>query len=349
MYLGVEAEGGRHLWRQRFPKGKPEQITFGPTEEEGVAVAPDGRSLITSIGMHQSAVWIRDARGERPLSSQGYVPTANQSGLFGSRPRFSREGRSVYYLRRASPGAPVELWKSDLESGKSANLAPGVSMLEYDVSSDGKEVVYSTQPPGKASQLWIAALDRSSPPRLIASSGETSPHFGPDGEILYRLSDGKTHYLARMNRDGSERARLASHPIGNVQTISADRRWIVAITPSADGIGGRSLALPVNGGPPRLICPRACRVMWSPDGKFLYVQVSRTGSSTGKTLAIPVPPGETFPNLPASGIRGPDDAAAYPGSRLIDGLDISPGPDPSLFAFVKTTVHRNLFRIPLRD
>jgi hypothetical protein len=51
MYFGVELEGNHHLWRQRFPKGEPEQITSGPTEEEGLALAPDGRSLITSIGM----------------------------------------------------------------------------------------------------------------------------------------------------------------------------------------------------------------------------------------------------------------------------------------------------------
>ena len=41
MYLNVEVEGSTHLWRQRWreraPDGNPEQITFGPTEEEGLA------------------------------------------------------------------------------------------------------------------------------------------------------------------------------------------------------------------------------------------------------------------------------------------------------------------------
>jgi hypothetical protein len=32
---------------------------------------------------------------------------------------------------------------------------------------------------------------------------------------------------------------------------------------------------------------------------------------------------------------------------MIDAYEISPGPDPSVFAYVKTTVHRNLFRIAL--
>ena len=59
MYLGIEVQGMNHLWRQRFPKGAPEQITFGLTEEEGVAVASDGRSLITSIGIRQTAVSVQ--------------------------------------------------------------------------------------------------------------------------------------------------------------------------------------------------------------------------------------------------------------------------------------------------
>jgi phosphoglycolate phosphatase-like HAD superfamily hydrolase len=47
------------------------------------------------------------------------------------------------------------------------------------------------------------------------------------------------------------------------------------------------------------------------------------------------------------GIRRLDDLVALPGSRVIDGDRSSPGTDPSIYAYVKTTVHRNLFRISL--
>ena len=59
--MTVQVAGRNHLWRQRFPDGKPEQITFGSTEEAGIAMAPDGRSLITSIFTRQNAVWIHDS------------------------------------------------------------------------------------------------------------------------------------------------------------------------------------------------------------------------------------------------------------------------------------------------
>src|SRR5437764_8754964 len=60
MYLTLNALSGIHIWRQRFPNGKPEQITFGVTQEEGVHFAPDGRSFVTSVGASQSTVWVHD-------------------------------------------------------------------------------------------------------------------------------------------------------------------------------------------------------------------------------------------------------------------------------------------------
>ena len=55
MYFSAGLAGNSHLWRQRFPSGDPEQITLGPTEELGVAVFPDGGSLVTSVGIDQGA------------------------------------------------------------------------------------------------------------------------------------------------------------------------------------------------------------------------------------------------------------------------------------------------------
>jgi Tol biopolymer transport system component len=68
MYFSSNSSGTFHIWRQRFPDGVPEQITRGPTEEEGIAPDPDGRSLLTSVGSRHSSIWIRDERGEREIS-----------------------------------------------------------------------------------------------------------------------------------------------------------------------------------------------------------------------------------------------------------------------------------------
>ena len=50
IYLSTNQGGRYHIWRQRFPEGEPEQVTSGPTEEEGIAMARDGTSFLTSVG-----------------------------------------------------------------------------------------------------------------------------------------------------------------------------------------------------------------------------------------------------------------------------------------------------------
>src|SRR6202042_394852 len=68
MYFIAGIEHQNHVWRRRFPDGKLEQITFGAGDEVGLAMAPDGRSLISSVGVTESAIWIHDDAGERSLS-----------------------------------------------------------------------------------------------------------------------------------------------------------------------------------------------------------------------------------------------------------------------------------------
>ena len=342
MYLGADVDGQRHLWRQRFPRGVPEQITFGPTEEDGIAIAADGDSLITSIGIRQGELWIHDERGDRQLSLEGHVPTPDETGRFGAAPRFSRDGKSVFYLRRESAGAPFALWRADIDSGRSVKILTGFSVLEYDLSKAGDEVIFSTHPAGQSLQIWLAPVDLSRSPRLVSSVDGDSPHFGPDGSILFRMHEGATHYLARMNRDGSDRAKVVPYPIGNVQHVSPDRRWFTTISPLPDGRAG-TVAVPTTGGAAQLICRGGCApVNWSENGQFLYVTQPQ-----GRTAAIPLRPGETLPRLPPSGLDGLDILVAFPGTRLIETRRISPGPDPTVYAYVRTAVHRNLFRISL--
>ena len=350
MYFGVDVSGSRHLWRQRFPDGQPEQLTSGPTEEDGVAIAADGRSLVTSVGMRQSAVWIHDRRGDRPLSSQGYVTYAQTSGVLGNFPRFAKDGKSVFYVKSEAPTGPQELWRTDVASEESERALPGISMLEFDLSDDASEVVYSSQPPGKPAQLWISRLDRSLPPRVIAESGESSPQFGADGQILFRSFDGTNHYLEQIDRDGSERVRVVPYPIGNLFFISPDRRWVTTVATMSDGVSG-TYAIPVAGGVPQRICS-GCPVVWAPDGRFLYASVQRPArDDPGKTRVFPLATGEMLPKLPSPhGLRAPaapDDPTLLPGSYLVDAYGISPSLDPSVYVYVRATAHRNLYRIAL--
>ncbi len=343
MYLGVQVAGHWHLWRQHFPDGQPEQITSGSTEETGIAMAPDGRSLITSISTRQNAVWIHDSAGDRALSSEGYAEQVT--------PTFSRDGKWLYYLlRRDSVESPAELVRADPASGKSEVVLPGVSIRSYDLSSDEKEVVFSTEPSGQPSQIWIAALDRSAPPRRIAANGESLPHFGPHNEIVFRLTDGQANYIGAMARDGTGRRKALPVRVLDFDNFSPDRRFVAVAAVPPNGTLPLTLILPLDGSAAIPICSNLCGPTWSPDGRYLYLGIpDKSGqNSNARTAVVPIPPGQSLPSIPPAAVDDPTQWATVRGAKIIADTYISPGPDPSTYAYIKPSVHANLFRIPLR-
>jgi len=342
MYFGAQVSGRRHLWRQSFPDGRPEQITFGSTEEDGIAMASDGRSLITSIFTQQNTVWIHDSRGDRALSTEGYAASTP--------PVFSADGQRLYYLlRRDSLESPAELWRADPASGKSEVVLPGVSMQEFDLSPDEKDVVYSTLLPGQPSQIWTAPLDRSAAPRRIAANGERYPHFGPNNEILFRMTEGQAYYLGAMSRDGLGRRKVLSVPVLDIAAISPDRLLLsfnIANPPSDP----HTAIYSIDGGGLQRFGDGYSTPGWSPDGRYVYVEIepSSRENPAGKTAAIPIPAGHALPLIPPAAIHQPAEWAKVPGVKIVEHDHISPGPNPSTYAYIQPSVHANLYRIPLR-
>jgi hypothetical protein len=332
MYFSAVVGGSSHIWRQKLPDGPPEQITFGPTEEEGIALAADGRSFVTSIGTRRSAIWIHDAAGERAILSEGYVQV----------PRLSRDGTRVFYLlvrdwwlsARGRVAASAELRSLDPKSGKSESVLSGVAVSDYEISRDEKEVAFTTTDGNGTSQIWLAALDRRTPPRQIAQGGD-QVSFGPEEELVFRpVAENNT--LIRIKKDGTGRKRVIAATVVDKFGLSPDGKWVIA---SLAGSG--TFAVPVDGGAPARICDRVCPSTWSSDGRWLYV----APVGAGKTYVIPVPSGRSLPVLPAQGVDR--DVAGRPEARIISNGFISPGADPSTYVFTKTDLQRNLFRIPL--
>ena len=349
MYFAAIVGGASHLWRQRFPDGAPEQITFGPLEEEGIAVAPDGRSLVTSIGTRRSAVWIHDAAGERAIVSEGYA----------SAPRLSRDGTRVFYLfvrdwwlaaaGNRSDGwltASADLRSVDLSTGKSDTLLSGQSVTAYAISPDEKEVAFTTTNADELSQIWLAPLDRRTPPRLIVESGD-QVSFGAPGELIFR-SLAKGNALARIKTDGTGFERVPTVSVLDKGDVSPDGDWVIVRSPATgDRPVEEVMAVPLRGGVPRRVC-EICVASWSQDGKFFYVagDLKTSTSSARRAFAIPVPAGKGLPDFPVGG-ADLKRAAALPGARTIEEGLISPGSGPSTYVFTRADSQRNLFRIPL--
>jgi DNA-binding winged helix-turn-helix (wHTH) protein/Tol biopolymer transport system component len=330
MYFSVQIGGHWHLWRQRYPDGQPQQITFGPTDEETVACAPDGRSLLTSLGREQSTIWLRAAGSERVLTTESYAYS----------PWLSSDADRVYFLAARSSAEPSELWRVEVASGRKQSLLSGYAISGYDISRDEQLVIFTTKRDG-ASQIWSAPLDRHAPPSLLIRGGDEAA-FDRAGNVFFRSLGEQANFLHRMKSDGSSNIRVLETPIVEFHAVAPDGRWVSVDLPIEGGIAGAFLA-PVGGGAPTLIRKGWWPSQWSRDGNALYVEVG-TGENSqrhGRTAALPI----GADGLPTESLTSVPDTMLIPHPEL----NLSMGSDPSVYAFVKWETHRNIYRVPLHD
>jgi Tol biopolymer transport system component/predicted Ser/Thr protein kinase len=226
MYFSSNQGGAFHLWRQNYPDGSPQQLTFGATEEEGIAMAPDGKSLYTAVGTAASAIWLHDASGDRQITTQGYAFL----------PILSPDGHKVYFLLQGGKSRSYvqgQLWVADLASGRTERLFPDFVMAHYAISPDGKKVVFATVSDAPGAGIWIADLARQTSPKQLTSGGEYRVFFGAPGELIAQIRTDEWH-LFRMKEDGSSRQQISPDPILHLSSVSPDGKWAAVNVPAAN-------------------------------------------------------------------------------------------------------------------
>jgi len=344
MYFNAEVGGNTHLWRQRYPNGVPEQITFGPTEEEGLAVMPDGKSLITSLGVRQSSVWLKDADGDHRLPAEG-AP---------SQPKFSPDGQRLYYLvSKGNSAKSTELWGRDLSSGRANPILTEQDVVDYDISPDQMSVVFTVES-GAGRSIYIAPVDRGSPPRLLTRDADEVTFAGPNA-ILFRQLAEKANYLARIHTDGTGLERVLKGPIAEKSGASPDGEWAAVGGWTEPPVGDATYLVALRDRSYRMVSRAPCIVQWSVDGKFLFVTLDHTAGdlrvnagSSGRTLVVPLSRGSGAPAIPEGGFDATSDQAPQ-GVQVIPQWLVAPRFDANAYAYTVTEFQGNLFRIPLHS
>jgi hypothetical protein len=234
------------------------------------------------------------------------------------------------------------LWTAELASGRNERLLPDFEdIVNYDISRDGKQVAFSTVDSRQRTQLWLAPLDLSSPPKTLGPAADC-PHFGRDGEIFFRgIEDGR-NFIFRLAANHEQWEKVASEPVVSVITASPGGEWVVG------AVSGYVTAYPAEGGAPVRLCAN-CLVGWTGDGKSLFVsRFVDTPRRRVRTHVLSIPAGSAFPRLPPGGIETEEQLAALGGVLLGEGGVGIPGPDASVYAFARSSEQRNIYKIPLR-
>jgi len=344
MYFSINTGSGYHIWRQEFPDGTPEQVTFGATEEEGIEFEPGGKSFLTSAGTRQSTLWVHDARGDRQITSEGYATL----------PRFSSDGKQLYFLlqtRARQRYVSGELWVASPETGQRRRLLPDFLLEHYSISSDGRRIVFAAIDNAGVPRPWIATLNGNSPPRQLAGMRAERIFFGAEGEVLFlgRHSNPSKTIINRVREDGNGLTTATSAPVSYLYDVSPEGKafavWaggpvVVHFTDGSPAVVA-SVVCAAAGGANRGTLPPC--VSWSPDGKFLYLN----DRERGQIFAVPLQPGRGLPKLPAGGIASAEQAAALPGARVIREPFAYPGSNPAVYAFFRVTSQGNIYRVPV--
>ncbi len=324
-----------HLWRQHVPDGEPEQLTFGPTSQEGVAMAPDGKSLITSVGTHDYTAWLHDQDGDHQVSSEGNTEA----------PRFSADGRKLFFLMANGQTHGMELWSKDLSTERVDRVLPGYAMQDYSVSNDGKLVAFSMSDQSGRSNLWIAPISRRSAPRQLSSPlVEDQPFFLPDGDLLFRAIEGGSNFVYRMKADGTGRSKISEQRILDLFSVSPDGRWVIASVPSSnEDHPMATMAVAMNGSAMTPLCAGYCRVSWDNTGRdvFLYEAELFNGS-----YRIPLAHDTGLPLLPANGFSNVEQLKNSKMYTLIPWR-VNTAASPNVYAYTREDSRRNLYRIQL--
>ena len=344
IYMSTDKGGKFHIWRQRFPDGEPEQVTNGPTEEQGIAMDRDGKSFLTSVGTQESTVWIHDEKGDHQMSSEGSA----QWGLF------SRDQKRLFYVKVLENSETAELWSTELETGRSERVLPGYGIEiggftrgNYAVANDGETVVIAVRDEKRITHLWMATTDhRTSPRELESNENEDLPRLLPNGDLIYRGAENGKNYLYTSKQDGSGRRKVSDQPVFELSAVSPDGRWVAVATrgESDRDHPTQTVAYPIGGGKPVALCRTLCLVDWSQDGKYMEFFF---GVALGTPVQVlPVRKESGLPEVPPNGYGRGEEVMAIRGSRELPTVaDSMVSPDK--YAYTRVATKRNIYRVPI--
>ncbi len=303
--------------------GEMRQLTRppSPTDDSGVALSPDGRTLafIRTIAPGSGDIYLLALSGE--FVPRGEPIRLTFEGQWIRYPAWTTNGREIVFSLGTMWG-PSNLWRIDVQSAGHQ----GRPQRLVSVGEDGIHAAISRGPSARLVyaryqtdvNIWRRDLSRAGKEqpavKLIASSrNDAVPRYSPDGKRIAFHSDrsGSTQ-LWVANEDGSNAIQITSQPallFFMAPQWSPDGQQILC----AATVGGqlRNLLVRATGGQP--IPPSESMSGWSHDGRWIYYRSS--GGPESQVWRKPVAGGEPMQVTRKAGFyymcESPDGKFAY--------------------------------------
>ena len=206
---------GGDVWVMENELKEPVQITSTSEFESDPLFIDDGNALLF-VGWKdgQADIW----KAERSDDSKYWWQTSDfkmtqitNDSEIESDLTLSPNGHELIYARGRG-----DLWARDLKSGKDWMLVDAFSGIDYDVSPDGKWIVYSQTDDNFNNDIWIVPVDKSSAAVNVSRhpDDEYGPKWSSDGRMIAftgRRSDDEIDiyymYLTEEDDDDGSRDR----------------------------------------------------------------------------------------------------------------------------------------------
>lgn len=184
-----DRDGGSQVWMIELAGGEPRKVTSFPTGVNSFRWSPDGRSLVFVSDVFPDcadAACLDDrvrARERSPIRAR-----VAERLLFRHWDSWQNGLRSHVWRVPVAGGAAVDLTPGNRDAPRFAVEGPE----DYEVSPDGKDLVFTSNPDrveatSTNADLWIVPFASPGEPADLTASNpafDGSPHFSPDGKWI---------------------------------------------------------------------------------------------------------------------------------------------------------------------
>ncbi|HKB36764.1 MAG TPA: hypothetical protein VKD72_09935, partial [Gemmataceae bacterium] len=296
--LEVAFTAGGDVWVMDTELREPKQITTTAEDERDPVFAPDGESILfISDSGGKSDIWKAERADTQKFwwqNAKFKLQRITQIGDISGGLRFSPDGTRIAYRRGRG-----DIWTADTDGKNAKRVVQSWSTPDFDLSPDGKWIVYAQNDNDFNRDVWLLPLDSSAKPLNLSRhpNNESHPVWSPDGRVIaysgQRASTGSDAAISLVwlrtedaEKDAQDRAlEKAIDKINKVRKPGPRRPF-----PSGDGAADAPSKKPtpvvidMEGLHDRIRRIRlgenasVSELFWSPDGKKLAF----TGSMDGK-------------------------------------------------------------------